>query len=204
MSYMFYGCSSLSSLDDISKWNIDNVNDISFMFYICPLLSDSEKILNIFYQRNYILKEKGEKRMKEEEEKKGIEDKEKIILKKKKEMIIQKQVEFRNKKISDEKVKGVLEDMCILGNIMKKEIIEEKKNMPEKFISIKEATKMENKDKDIFCLGVLAQTLENIGITTAIEKNELNNLESQKASNTILEFIMNGMIEKKNMIFILI
>ena len=67
---MFYGCSSLSSLDDISKWNIDNVNDISFMFYICPLLSDSEKILNIFYQRNYILKEKGEKRMKEEEEKK--------------------------------------------------------------------------------------------------------------------------------------
>ena len=197
MSCMFYGCSSLSSLDDISKWNIDKVNDISLIFYNCPLLSDSEKILNIFYQKHYFLKEKGEKRMKEEEEKKGIEDKEKIILKKKKEMIIQRQVEFKNKKIGDENVKDVLEDMCILGNIMKKEIIEEKKNKPEKFISIKEATKMENKDTDIFCLGVLAQTLENIGITTAIEKNELNNLESQKASNTILEFIMNGMIEKK-------
>ena len=201
MSYMFYGCSSLSSLDDISKWNIDKVNDISLIFYNCPLLNDSEKILNIFYQKNYTLKEKGEKRMKEEEEKNRIEYKEKIRLdderKKKKEIIIQRQVEFKNKKISDEKVKGVLEDMCILGNIMKKEIVEEKKNKPEKFISIKEATKVENKDTDIFCLGVLAQTLENIGITTAIEKNELNNSESQNASNTILEFIMNGMIEKK-------
>ena len=31
--------------------------------------------------------------------------------------------------------------MCILGSIMKKEIIEEKINQPEKFISIEEATK---------------------------------------------------------------
>ena len=201
MSYMFCGCSSLTSLDDISKWNIDKVNDISLMFYDCPLLSDSDRILNIFFQKNYILKEKGDKKMKEEEEKKRLENLKKIRLdeerKKKKEIIIQRQVEFKNKKISNEKVKGVLEDMCILGSIMKKEIIEEKKNKPEKFISIKEATKLENKGTDIFCLGVLAQTLENIGITTAIEKNEINNLESQKASNTILQFIMNGMIEKK-------
>ena len=247
MSYMFCGCSSLTSLDDISKWNIDKVNDISLMFYDCPLLSDSDRILNIFFQKNYILKEKGDKKMKEEEEKKRLENLKKIRLdeerkmkeeeekkrlenlkkirldeerkmkeeeekkrlenlkkirldeerKKKKEIIIQRQVEFKNKKISNEKVKGVLEDMCILGSIMKKEIIEEKKNKPEKFISIKEATKLENKGTDIFCLGVLAQTLENIGITTAIEKNEINNLESQKASNTILQFIMNGMIDKK-------
>ena len=32
-------------------------------------------------------------------------------------------MEFRKKKISDENVKVVLEDMCILGSIMKKEII---------------------------------------------------------------------------------
>ena len=56
-------------------------------------------------------------------------------------------MEFRKKKISDENVKVVLEDMCILGSIMKKEIIEEKKNKPEKFISIQEATKEENKKK---------------------------------------------------------
>jgi len=89
--------------------------------------------------------------------------------------------------------------MCILGSIMKKEIIEEKKNEPEKFISIEEATKEENKNsnKDLFCLGILAQILENIGITTAIERNEPKDKESENASNTVLQFIMNGMIEKK-------
>ena len=35
MSGMFYGCSSLSSLPDISKWNINNIN----MFYGCLSLS---------------------------------------------------------------------------------------------------------------------------------------------------------------------
>ena len=39
MSYMFYGCSSLSSLPDISKWNIYNVDNMSFMFDGCKLLS---------------------------------------------------------------------------------------------------------------------------------------------------------------------
>ena len=108
-------------------------------------------------------------------------------------------MEFKKNIISEENVKGVLEDMCILGSIMKKEIIEEKKNEPEKFISIQKATKEENKNKneDIFCLGILAQVLENIGITTAIERNESKNKELENASNTALQFIMNGMIEKK-------
>ena len=86
--------------------------------------------------------------------------------------------------------------MCILGNIMKKEIIEEKINQPEKFISIEEATK-EKKNDGLFCLGILAQILENIGITTAIERNESIDKESENFSNTVLQFIMNGMIEKK-------
>ena len=34
MGYMFDGCSSLSFLPDISKWNTNNVNDISDMFEI--------------------------------------------------------------------------------------------------------------------------------------------------------------------------
>ena len=34
--YMFYGCSSLSSLPGISKWNIDKVYDMSSMFDGCP------------------------------------------------------------------------------------------------------------------------------------------------------------------------
>ena len=36
---MFRGCSSLSSLPDISKWNANKVNDMSSMFYGCSSLS---------------------------------------------------------------------------------------------------------------------------------------------------------------------
>ena len=32
---MFDGCSSLISLPDISKWNTNNVNDMSYMFWGC-------------------------------------------------------------------------------------------------------------------------------------------------------------------------
>ena len=87
--------------------------------------------------------------------------------------------------------------MCVLGSIMKEEIIEERKKNPEKFIPIEEAVKEENKNSGNFCLGILAQNLENMGITTAIERNEANDSESQDASNTVLQFVMNGMIEKK-------
>ena len=87
--------------------------------------------------------------------------------------------------------------MCLLGSIMKEEILEEKRNNPEKFITIEEATKEDNKNRGIFCLGILAQNLEEIGITTAIEKNSSNNEDEQNTSNTILQFITNGMIEKK-------
>ena len=32
---MFYNCELLSSLPDISKWNTNNVNNMSFMFSNC-------------------------------------------------------------------------------------------------------------------------------------------------------------------------
>ena len=38
MSGMFYNCSSLLSLPDISKWNTNNVTDMSWMFYNCSSL----------------------------------------------------------------------------------------------------------------------------------------------------------------------
>ena len=81
-----------------------------------------------------------------------------------------------------ENVKEVLEDMCVLGSIMKEEILEEKQKNPEKFISIEEAAKEENKENGIFCLGIVAQTLENMGITTAIEKDESNDEKSKDIS----------------------
>ena len=125
-----------------------------------------------------------------------IEQKKEINNKKKN--IIDKQKEFRlnnPQNIKEEEVKEILEDMCTLGSIMKKEIIKKKKNNPEKFIPIEKALS-DNNNKEIFCLGVLAQSLENMGIETAIEKNPINDEESQNASNTILQFITNGLINK--------
>ena len=39
MSYMFSGCSSVSSLPDISKWSTNNVTNMSYMFDGCLSLS---------------------------------------------------------------------------------------------------------------------------------------------------------------------
>ena len=38
MSGMFYNCSLLKSLPDISKWNTNNVTDMSLIFYDCHSL----------------------------------------------------------------------------------------------------------------------------------------------------------------------
>jgi len=39
MSFMFYGCESLNSLPDISKWITSNVNNMSYMFSGCESLN---------------------------------------------------------------------------------------------------------------------------------------------------------------------
>ena len=96
----------------------------------------------------------------------------------------------KNKQINE-----VLEDMCIYGYITKKEIKEEKKKNPEKFIETSQALKLENKDNGIFALGLLSQNLENLGIETAIEVKE--NADTQEADLTSLQFLSNGMINKK-------
>ena len=95
------------------------------------------------------------------------------------------------------KIREVLEDMSSMGSIMKEEILEDRKKRPERFIPIHEATKENNRNSGIFCLGILAQNLERMGITTEIEKNAPVTEESQNESNTILQFIMNGMIDQK-------
>ena len=38
MSALFYGCTSLISLPDISKWDTSDVLDMSYMFNECSLL----------------------------------------------------------------------------------------------------------------------------------------------------------------------
>ncbi len=44
LSYMFYGCTQLTSV--ISKWNISNIIDISFIFSNCFLLKKIENLSN--------------------------------------------------------------------------------------------------------------------------------------------------------------
>ena len=97
----------------------------------------------------------------------------------------------------DIKINNILEDMCIYGNIVKEEILIDKKNNPNKFIKTKDALKMEKTDKGIFALGLLASILEDKGIVTAIEKNENKDETSNEESSTCLQFIANGMIDKK-------
>ena len=48
MSYMFYECSSLSSLPDISKWNTNKVTDINSIFDECPNIIFSKVIITKF------------------------------------------------------------------------------------------------------------------------------------------------------------
>ena len=44
MKWMFFGCNSLESLPDISNWDISNVTDIQFMFAGCKSLKNMTDI----------------------------------------------------------------------------------------------------------------------------------------------------------------
>ena len=103
--------------------------------------------------------------------------------------------EIMTEKQKNQKINNVLEDMCAYGAITKKEIKEEKEKHPEKFIETSQALKMEKNDEGLFALGLISQDLENLGIETAIEKDE--NPNEQEADSVGLQFITNGMINKK-------
>ena len=70
-------------------------------------------------------------------------------------LIIENTEKIEEKK-QDIKINTVLEDMCIYGNIMKKEIQKEKEENPEKFIEIKDALKLEQENQDLIALGLLS------------------------------------------------
>ena len=160
---------------------------------------DKEKYKDM---KNKILKEQKDLRN-ENNKIKDIKENEKSVESETKEEIkeIEKTEEIIIEKEKDKKVNKVLEDMCIYGNIAKKEIKEEKKKNPEKFIETKEALKLENEDKGLFALGLISQNLEDIGVETAIEKNSDN--DEGEEGLTSMQFISNGFIAKKNMIYIL-
>ena len=184
----------LNEIKDIIT--IDNLNENEIIKRINTLLEDLDKFMKN-HQKNissieFFSKSKQDISFEENtiEKKKNEEEKNRIF---------EKQKEFRIQEESNvykkEETKVILEDMCIIGTIMKKEIIEEKKNNPDKFIPTEKALQ-ETNNKQIFCLGILAKSLENCGIVTAIEKNPSSDVQSQDASNTVLQFITNGLINK--------
>ena len=143
-------------------------------------------------------KEEEEKKKKEEEKKKKEEER----LKEMKRRMIEHQKKLRLQKDNEtkdvnQKINETLEDMCIYGSIMKKEIQEEKKKNPEKFIETSDALQKENEDSGLFALGLISQDLENIGIETAIEKDVEQVNEDEDSGAACLQFITNGMCDKK-------
>ena len=144
-------------------------------------------------QNNEEVKEKNKK-----EEAKLNELKIKMLENQKKLRDIKQDSKNMNEKQKNKQINDVLEDMCIYGTVTKKEIREEKIKNPEKFIETSQALKMENKDDGLFALGLISNNLEKLGIETAIEIDQ--NQDEQDAGSTCLQFISNGMINKKNMI----
>ena len=86
--------------------------------------------------------------------------------------------------------------MCIMGKITKIEIQEEKMKNPENFIETKKALESEKKEPELFVLGLLSKNLENIGVETAIQKeNKIS--DDPDADITYLQYIINGYVNKK-------
>ena len=104
-------------------------------------------------------------------------------------------ISLQEEKKENAKINSTLENMCILGDITKKEIFLEKKKNPEKFIETSEALKLKEEDEDLFVLGLLSNNLEEIGIETAIEKDI--NEDKQDAAATCLQYITSGLGLKK-------
>ena len=98
--------------------------------------------------------------------------------------------------------------MCIYGNIIKKEIEDNQTKNQDKYIKIEDALKMKDTDTNLFCLGLIANNLNSIGIKVVIENSESENdeeilvyediLEEEKEEEalTSLQFITSGYLYK--------
>ena len=97
----------------------------------------------------------------------------------------QKKINYTNNDSKkNEEINQILEDMCIYGNIVKKEIEEETKLNPNKFIPKSQALNSEEIDEELFALGLLSQNLENLGIKTVIEKDGYANSKNDDENIT--------------------
>ena len=190
MSYMFYGCSSLSYIDDISNWNIDKVNEICFMFYDCPLLNNTEKILNIFFQKNEVIKIKEHKRKEEEERKRLLEEERKRIEERnrkeeRKQIIID--ISEMNKESSSKYKNEKIEELFKEKNQLKKENIE-LKNI---YKSLIERNKLKKED--------IREEKRSIGNDIIIDLSKLNIYTIDQKTKLINDlYIYNNSIKNEN------
>jgi hypothetical protein len=88
-----------------------------------------------------------------------------------------------------------LENMIVMGDIIKDEILIEKSENPEKFVDIEKSLKNENDDN--FAISLLAKDLEKSGIVTAVEKT--TDKEDIDVAATNLQFMINGLATKKKL-----
>ena len=93
----------------------------------------------------------------------------------------------------NDKINNLLENMCIYGNIIKKEIEEEKQKNPKQFIPLEEALKAEEYDQELFALALIANELKKIGDEAIIEKYEK---KEDEEGLTVLNFLLNALNNK--------
>ena len=114
------------------------------------------------------------------------------------EKINRNQFRRRNCRDTDKNIEGILTDMAIFGCLTKK-IIENSNSIGvNSFMSVNEAIQKGEKDSELFTLGVFGKYLSNLGINTVIDRNSGPiNEKYINLTNTVLEFIFNGLIFKK-------
>ena len=114
----------------------------------------------------------------------------------------------------EDNLNELLEDMHLFGEIKKRDIEKQKRENPNKFISIEDAMEKGKNSNDIksskkllkykneyFVLSILAKALMSQGCTVEIEKDEPKNEEEKNEMNTTMQFLVNGMYNFKKYIF---
>lgn len=107
-----------------------------------------------------------------------------------------KQYEKRNCEKWERDILDTFQDMAILGYLTKKLLLNTLLVKSNSLMLIDEA--IQNKDPHIFILGILGKFLDNLNIMTMIDRIPYTLNEKYKnLSNTVLQFIFNGLIFKK-------
>ena len=126
---------------------------------------------------------------------------------------LSKYYEYNTPEEEENGLDQLLEDINFFGELTKKEIEEQRKKNPYKYISIDEITETETGNtkyskrsskrykNEYFVLSILAKALQSQGCDVVIEKDKPSTEEGNKEINTITTFLVNGMYNFKKYIF---